>query len=167
MYYSWEEKSSLILKVPCNPTKVSKVLDEDTCHSFAFKDFELFSLFQPLLHLSPLAYFIFSPKAESHFRLFLYSTVKSLRTGLCCVLSHSVVFDSSQPHRLLPTRLLRLRNFPLPYWSGLPFPPPRDHPDPGSKPMSPALAGRFFTIEPPGKPQRHDESDSFPHHLQS
>ena len=34
------------------------------------------------------------------------------------------------------------------YWSGLPFPPPGDLPDPGIKPMSfvsPALAGRFFT----------------------
>ena len=42
------------------------------------------------------------------------------------------------------------------YWSGLPFPPPRDLPDPGIEPvslMSPALAGRFFTTAPPGKPQ--------------
>ena len=33
------------------------------------------------------------------------------------------------------------------YWSGLPFPPPRDLPDPGIKPMSlgsPAFAGRYF-----------------------
>ena len=35
------------------------------------------------------------------------------------------------------------------YWSGLPFPPPRDLPDPGIKPMSPALAGEFFTAELP------------------
>ena len=38
------------------------------------------------------------------------------------------------------------------YWSGLPFPPPRDLPDPGIYPASPALAGRFFTTEPPGNP---------------
>ena len=38
------------------------------------------------------------------------------------------------------------------YWSGLPFPPPGDLPDPGIEPMSPAMAGRFFTTEPPGKP---------------
>ena len=34
------------------------------------------------------------------------------------------------------------------YWSGLPFPSPRDLPDPGIEPMSlmfPALANRFFT----------------------
>ena len=38
------------------------------------------------------------------------------------------------------------------YLSGLPFPPPGDLPDPGIEPTSPALAGRFFTTEPPGKP---------------
>ena len=34
------------------------------------------------------------------------------------------------------------------YWSGLPFPPAGDLPNPGIKPVSlasPALAGRFFT----------------------
>ena len=36
--------------------------------------------------------------------------------------------------------------------SGLPFPPSEGLPDPGIKPVSPALAGRFFTPEPPGKP---------------
>ena len=38
---------------------------------------------------------------------------------------------------------------------GLPFSSSRNLPDSGIKPMSlssPALAGRFFTIEPPGKP---------------
>ena len=41
------------------------------------------------------------------------------------------------------------------YWSGLPFPPPGNLPNPGIKPTSsvaPALAGGFFTTEPPGKP---------------
>ena len=36
-------------------------------------------------------------------------------------------------------------------WCGLPFPSPVDLPDPGVKPMSPALAGEFFTAEPSGK----------------
>ena len=40
------------------------------------------------------------------------------------------------------------------YWSGLPCPPPGDLPDPGIQPASPALAGRFFTTEPPGKPSK-------------
>ena len=41
------------------------------------------------------------------------------------------------------------------YWNGLPFPPPGNFPDPGietTSPASPALAGRFFTTAPPGKP---------------
>ena len=33
----------------------------------------------------------------------------------------------------------------------MPFAPPGDLPDPGIEPQSPALAGRFFTTEPPGK----------------
>ena len=37
------------------------------------------------------------------------------------------------------------------YWNGVPFPPPGNFPDPGIKPMSLALAGRFFTTEAPGK----------------
>ena len=43
------------------------------------------------------------------------------------------------------------------YWSGLPFPTPGDLTDPGTKPVSfasPELAGGFFTLVLPGKPQR-------------
>ena len=35
------------------------------------------------------------------------------------------------------------------HWSELPFPSPGDLLDPGIEPASPALAGRFFTAEPP------------------
>ena len=38
------------------------------------------------------------------------------------------------------------------YWSGLPLLSPRDRPDPGIEPVSPALTGGFFVTEPPGKP---------------
>ena len=37
-------------------------------------------------------------------------------------------------------------------WSGLPFPPSVDITDPGIEAVTPALAGRFFTTEPPGSP---------------
>ena len=40
------------------------------------------------------------------------------------------------------------------YWSKLPFPAPGDLSEPGIEPVSPALAGKFFTTEPPGKPVR-------------
>ena len=36
------------------------------------------------------------------------------------------------------------------YWSGLLFPFPGDFPDLGIELVSPTLAGRFFTTEPPG-----------------
>ena len=66
-----------------------------------------------------------------------------------CVLSHV---------RLVATPQTATHQAPLSrqeYWSGLPFPPPGDCPNPGIEPTAtetPALAGRFFTTEPPGKP---------------
>ena len=44
------------------------------------------------------------------------------------------------------------------YWSGLPFPSPRDLSDPEiepGSPASPALAGGFFTTKPPEKPEEN------------
>ena len=46
-------------------------------------------------------------------------------------------------------------HFFLHYWNGLPFPSPGDLPNPGveaESPVSSAVAGRFFTTAPPGKP---------------
>ena len=37
-------------------------------------------------------------------------------------------------------------------WSRLPFPSPGDLPEPGIEPVSPAVAGRFFTPESPRMP---------------
>ena len=37
-------------------------------------------------------------------------------------------------------------------WSGLSCPSPGDLADPGIETEAPALAGRFFFMEPPGKP---------------
>ena len=45
------------------------------------------------------------------------------------------------------------------YWSGLPCPPPEDHPNPGIEPMppaAPALQGGFFAEEPLWKPLLND-----------
>ena len=55
------------------------------------------------------------------------------------------------------------------YWSRLPFPTSGCLPDPGIEPMShlsPALAGRFFITEPPGKPHS-DHSYNNNYHLLS
>ena len=56
------------------------------------------------------------------------------------------------------------------YWTGLLFPSPGDLLHSGIKFMSPALAGGFFTTEPPGKPKlvthwmlkRFSESEAVP-----
>ena len=42
------------------------------------------------------------------------------------------------------------------YWKELSFPPPGNLLDSGIEPASPALAGRFFTTEPSGKPKHVD-----------
>ena len=47
------------------------------------------------------------------------------------------------------------------YWTGLPFPTQRDLSNPGIELQSPeslALAGKFFTTAPPGKPQKKNWS---------
>ena len=46
------------------------------------------------------------------------------------------------------------------YWSGLPFPSPGDLLGPGIERGSPALAGRFFTTEPPAKSIKAYEGSS-------
>ena len=37
------------------------------------------------------------------------------------------------------------------YWSGLPFPYPRDLPNPGIESRPPTLQAKSFSTEPPGK----------------
>ena len=70
---------------------------------------------------------------------------------LCCVvfllfltLSHSLDYSPQAP---LSEEFSRQE-----YWSRLPFLPLGDLPNPGIKLIPLALAGRFFTTEPPGKP---------------
>ena len=51
------------------------------------------------------------------------------------------------------------------YWSGLPCPPPGDHPCPGIKPVSPAspaLAGRFFTTSTTWRAQTRRDRTMIP-----
>ena len=67
--------------------------------------------------------------------------------------SRSVVSDSLGSCGLQPARLLSM-GFPRQeYWSGLPFPPPGDLPDPGMDPGSPALKADSLLFELPGKPK--------------
>ena len=58
-----------------------------------------------------------------------------------------------QPHGMRPVSLLCPWNFKQKYWSGLPFPTARDLPNPGIKPISPALTGRIVPLNHLGSPQ--------------
>ena len=76
----------------------------------------------------------------------------------CPLLWHAQSCLTLQTHGLQHARLLLSMGFSWQgYWCGLPFPPPGDLPNLGIEPVSPALADRFFTTEPPGK----SHTDSF------
>ena len=110
-------------------------------------------------HVSPPPGSTLGPKAmnfpalhsPSLFRLFLLSP-----PSLLCPLSRSVVSDSFRTPWTVARQAPLSKGFSRQEdWSGLTFPPPGDLPNPGIKPMSPAspaLAGEFFTTEPPEKP---------------
>ena len=76
---------------------------------------------------------------------------KSVRKeGSVC---HSVVSDPQRPRALQPARLLCPWDFPRQEcWSGLPFPSPRELPDPGTEPGSPTSQADSLPFESPGKP---------------
>ena len=69
--------------------------------------------------------------------------------------THSSILAWKTPWTVARQALLSIEFSRQEYWSGLPFLPLGDLPDSGMEPMSPvssALAGGFFTTEPPGKP---------------
>ena len=85
-----------------------------------------------------------------------------IRVSVCVCVRTCMCVCALSSVQLFVTPCTVLRHAPLSvdcsrqeYWSGWPFPPPGGLPDSGIKPASPAypaLAGRFFTTEPPGKP---------------
>ena len=72
-----------------------------------------------------------------------------------CVCTLSCVWLFVTPWTVAHQAPLSMESSRQEYWSGLPYPTSRDLPNPRIKsgsPVSPALAGRFFTTVPPGKP---------------
>ena len=69
----------------------------------------------------------------------------------CCYLVSKSCLTLAAPWTEL-ARLLCPWHFPQEYWSVLPFPSPGGLLNPGVEPAFPALAGRFFTAQPSGKP---------------
>ena len=89
---------------------------------------------------------------EKCVRLFSYSELCKECKGVKTV-SHSVVSNSFQTPWIVAHQAPLSMGFSRQeYWRGLPFPSPGDLPNPGIEPVSPMLAGRFFSTEPPGKP---------------
>ena len=69
-----------------------------------------------------------------------------------CVLRHVWLFAT--PWTVAHQASLCMKFSGQEYWSKLPFLPLGDLPHPGIKPLSPALASRFLTTEPPWKPHQ-------------
>ena len=63
-----------------------------------------------------------------------------------CVLSHVRLFVTPQTAAHQAPLFMEFSRQEK--WNGLSFPPPGDFPDPEIEPVSPALAGGFFTIVP-------------------
>ena len=86
----------------------------------------------------------------------LQLTSKSLyliHTPPACMLSRQVVSNSFTIPWTVACQDSLSRGFPRQvYWSELPIPLPGNLTGPGIEPSFPALAGGFFTTEPPGKP---------------
>ena len=76
-----------------------------------------------------------------------YSSISAINA---CELSHVQIFAT--PLTVAHQVPLSMEFPRQEYWSGLPFPPPGDLSDPGIELVSPSLAGRFVTTEPPRKP---------------
>ena len=76
--------------------------------------------------------------------------------GAVCVLSCYVqLFGTPRTTYIASQAPLSMEYSRQEYWSGLPFSTPGDLPNRGIEPKllkSPALADRFFTTGPPGKP---------------
>ena len=73
--------------------------------------------------------------------------------GCVCMLSCALLF--STPWIAAHQAPLSVEFSRQDYWSGWPFPPSGNLPDPGIEPVSltpPTLAGRLFTTVPPGSP---------------
>ena len=116
------------------------------------------SLFSTVLFSFFLFFFWKKHKQDNIIMQVFLSCFSELGYWVCLLLSHIWLFvtiwmDFSPPgssvHGILQARI----------WSGLPFPLPGDHLDPGIKLMSLALTGRFLTTKQPWKPPHWNSYD--------
>ena len=131
---SWSHK--------CQDTASFKALIPELCGSAFF--FKLICLFSQA-----------SKPHQAYLQsLSSYHPLCNLSPCVCVyVLSCSVVSDFfASPWTVAHQTPLSMEFFRQEYWDELPFPLPGNLSNPGIEPASPALAGRFFTTVPPGKP---------------
>ena len=72
-----------------------------------------------------------------------------MRMNCCCCLVTQSCQTLCDPKVLTHLALLSMGFSRKECWSGMPFPPPGDIPNPGIEPVSSALAGGVFTAKPP------------------
>ena len=112
----------------------------------------MFCIFSPYITwylLNALVGLIFPPNQEET-GIFNKKTSIILAVHVCSVVSDFATWWTVAQQAPLSTRFSRQE-----YWSGVPFPPPGDVPEPRIEPTSTAslaLTGRLFTTEPLGKP---------------
>ena len=112
--------------------------------SFISSSLPLSFFLSPSFFLS-LLYYMWVNRSETTFSV---SCVCMLSCSSCvwlCAILRTVACQT----------LLSMEFFRQEHWSGLPFPPPGDLPDPGIEPtslVSPALQVGSLPLEPPGKP---------------
>ena len=82
---------------------------------------------------------------------------------VCSVAQSSLTLCDSMDYST-PDFSVRISQASVLEW--LPFPPLGDLPDSGIEPASPALAGEFFTTEPPGEPEYMYTCIHTPKHMQ-
>ena len=123
-------------------------------HYISFSFLCLFFFFftlQYCIGFAFLKYFLFF---ESEFHLSEFFLWKwSMCVHMCAVLSHVCLFVTAWT--VASQSSLSVEFSRQEYWRGVPFPTPGDLPNPGIEsvsPVSPSLAGRFFTTVPPGNP---------------
>ena len=87
--------------------------------------------------------------------LYYYINLEQLIVIVICEsesVSHTVVSDSAIPWTVACQAPLSAEFSRQEYWSGLPFPSPRDLPNLGIENSSPTLQAYSLLSEPPGKP---------------
>ena len=94
---------------------------------------------------------VYTPRNQQILQTRTFVLASQLANLCCCLVTVMSDSQTITPQTITYQGPLPMGFSRQEYWSWLPFPFPGDFPDPEIKPMSPTLAGRFFTPGPPGK----------------